>query len=281
MLRLWDVLLWNIYRVFLKSPYFLPRLFFANGLGRQGWRTIPFEKLLRFELIVSKIALGTCSRYYTRRETYLTVSVEVTHPSDTMRCLFWRTGEYGWQLQVGRWRPWFSQGRSVGPLDTYPEVQKSLQFWQVQMVSVHVRCFGKDSDYSRRFLHPPEPLAKPNVCINHSLSRVRALNRHSSLRLPFFDQQSGIPPSLPTLIVEAPEDTTKRMLETPQSKLFRLYSNYPDPSSRYNSGIYAGILWKKKFLLESRGDQASDEYFGWHNLVWHCWRPNPLCKLPF
>ena len=201
-----------------------------------------------FEVTVLEDHARDFLTYYTRRETYLTVNVAVTHPANTMRCIFGErenrddhcdedddldlVEEKLWDT----WTPIYKSENRYG-LD---ECARRRSTYTVS-AKIPITVIGPIS--SRTSVEPtPAPPAnylEPGVEAPFILSGF-----------PSSINDLTFPPLLPTFVVEATENTTKRML------LLRTSS---DLSSKYNSGNYAGILWKKKRLSKLSNELAVDE----------------------
>lgn len=213
-----------------------------------------------FEVKVPEDHVRNFLTHYAERKTYLTVNLEVIHPSETRHCLFGQEETADEEciehdgdvdlVEEGLWDAWTPIWQSK------PRCSFNKCGWRRPTYTVSAKIpitvvgasISKASDSK---LQPPIHYLEPGVQAPLILSNFPP----STADLEF-------PPSLPTFIVEAAEKTTQRMLVTPSTtsmRWTRFYSSSSDTSSEYNSGDYAGVLWRKKLLSEASSAQGAEQ----------------------
>lgn len=188
-----------------------------------------------FEVKVNVDSIRSFRTYYSTSEAFLTITLMIAYPLDAQTCRYGDECPYLEDvddsldvdaIEEGLWEMWTSIGAAHKP--------RSYSRLYPLLVQVPITIIGPDS---KGALARPFPVDYLNPDARSPVLLASPPLRGKGIRFPV---------SQPVITTEPAEDTAKRML-SPHG----MYSvKVPDPTRRYQSGPYAGLLWRKKVLAE-------------------------------
>jgi len=228
---------------------------YGHVLGDEGicdhqWKsTMGDDKLseenhsLDFEINVFEDMFRDFSAYYVTFKTFFVVHLHVAYPPEIRRCMFGEESveeepfDDADQYEESLWDEYTPVGQ---PRSAHRRLATHTLVAKIPITLVG----AQHSDASLLSSPPPVHYLTPGVASPIILAGS-----------PSTPTDIVFPISQPITTPEPLENTTSRMLSPPGGYM-ECRSDVPDPTRHYNSGPYAGLLWKKKILSELTRDVA-------------------------
>jgi hypothetical protein len=208
------------------------------------------KQYLDFELKVSEDAVRNFYAYYATSDTSLVINLHVPYPL-AQGCVFGGEDEEPVE-DTNHYEGLWDDCTPVDQLHKRPGYARTQRL----VAKIPITLIGAQHSDPSSFSGPP-PV---HYLTRGVASPVILASPPSSYKDVVF------PVSQPTVTPEPTENTTSRLLSLSVSGIVRSMYDPLHPSRHYSSGLYAGILWKKKMMAEHiavpTAEKEAQSYYG-------------------